>query len=327
MSADAGRRILITGAYGFVGLHLAAQLREMFGSGAVLGLTSITAETHPAFGAFEALDVTDETAVASAIARFQPTHVVHLAGLAVVAAASANPALAWRVHLFGTLNVANAILAYAPHCVLLSVGSGQVYGTSARAGRLLDENVVLAPGNGYEVTKAAADLAVGALTGQGLRSVRLRPFNHTGPGQTEQFVLPSFGMQIARIEAGLQAPVVRVGNLEAERDFLDVRDVTRAYGLAIAKSDELPPGIVLNIASGQPRSIRALLDQLLGMARVPIKVEADPARMRPSDTPRFVGESALAQRLLGWRPAYSIEQTLASVLDDCRERIASAHSR
>ena len=329
MAADGGRKILITGAYGFVGLHLVVQLRDMFGSSARLSPTSLTAQTHPEFGAFEALDVTDEQAVAQAIAQFQPTHVVHLAGLAAVTAASTkvNAALAWRVHLFGTLNVANAILAHAPDCVMLSVGSGQVYGGSARTGLLLSENTVLAPSNGYEVTKAAADLAVGALTGQGLRSVRLRPFNHTGPGQTEDFVLPSFGMQIARIEAGLQAPVVRVGNLDAERDFLDVRDVTRAYGLAIEKAHELPAGIVLNIASGQPRRIRDLLDQMLQLARVPIAVEADPARMRPSDTPRFVGEAELAQRLLGWRPAFSMEQTLGSVLNDCRERVASANAR
>jgi GDP-4-dehydro-6-deoxy-D-mannose reductase len=327
VSADAGKKILITGAYGFVGLHLVAQLRSRYGQGLALCLTSKSAETHPVLGGFKALDVTDEAEVSNAIARFSPTHVIHLAGLAAIPMAAANANLAWQVHLNGTLNVANAILSHAPGCTLLNVGSGQVYGESARKGLLLDENALLAPGNGYEVTKAAADLAVGALARQGLHGIRLRPFNHTGPGQTEDFVLPSFAMQIARIEAGLQQPVVHVGNLDAERDFLDVRDVTNAYVLAVEKSAELPPGVVLNIASGSPRRIRDLLDHLVGLARVPIKVELDPTRMRPSDTPRFVGEARLAHRLLGWSPQYTIETTLADVLSDCRERVAASQNR
>jgi nucleoside-diphosphate-sugar epimerase len=187
--------------------------------------------------------------------------------------------------------------------------SGQVYGASARSGRPLDEDILLAPTNEYAVTKAAADLAVGALAEQGLRCVRIRPFNHTGPGQSENFLVPSLAMQIARIEAGLQAPVISIGNFEAERDFLDVRDVTAAYAIAVAKSDAVPSGTILNIASGTPRRIRDVLDVLLALSHVAITVKQEPKRMRPSETLRLVGDATRARLLLGWSPEHNEDQS------------------
>ena len=324
MSSAADLRILVTGANGFVGPHLVDQVRRRFGDRTEFYLSSMVPAIHAQIGAIHELDVTNSPSVEAAISEFAPTHVVHLAGLAAITTANANAQLAWDVHLFGTLNVANAILKRAPDCVMLSVGSGQVYGASARTGQPLDEATLLVPTNNYEVTKAAGDLGVGALTGQGLRSVRLRPFNHTGRGQSLDFVIPSLAMQIARIEAGLQPPSVKVGNLEAERDFMDVRDVTAAYSSVISNAAGIPPGTILNIASGIPRRIHDLLDRLLAMSRVPIAVEADPQRMRPSDTPRFVGDGSLARRLLDWSPQYTIDATLADVLDDCRLRVSNA---
>lgn len=321
MSRSQDIRLLITGANGFVGHHLGAVLRQNLGDDLVIAATSRLKGFSPALGVIDTLDVTDADAVEQTIARFQPSHIIHLAGIAALRAVVANTALAWQVHLFGTLNVANAVLGQAPHCTLLFIGSGQVYGASARSGRLLDEVTLLAPTNGYQVTKAAADLALGALAAQGLRCIRLRPFNHTGPGQTEDFAIPSFAMQIARIEAGRQPPVLSVGNLEAERDFLDVRDVTAAYALAVAKSGELASGTILNIASGIPIRIRDILDQLLALSDTTITVEQDPERMRASDTPRFVGDASKARHCLGWAPRYGLKQTLLSVLDDCRSRI------
>ena len=317
MSAPVELRVLVTGAVGFVGPYTVEALRRLPGTVHVFP-TSLDACSHPRMGAVTALDVTDQAAVVRCVRDLRPTHVVHLAGLAATAAANAQEALAWQIHLFGTLNLAHAVLDNAPECVLLNVGTGQVYGATARSGGVLDEGALLAPTSGYEVTKAAGDLAVGALASKGLRSIRLRPFNHTGPGQVGDFVIPSFASQIAMIEAGAQAPIVKVGNLEAERDFLDVRDVTAAYALAVAKSAAIAPGTILNIASGTPRKIRSVLDTLVSMSRVPITVEADPARMRPSETPRYVGDAALARRLLGWSPQFAFETTLADVLDDCR---------
>ena len=236
----------------------------------------------------------------------------------------ADPQNTWRIHVQGALNVAHAILDNAPDCWLIHVGSGLVYGESAKPGLPLDENTLLAPIDDYGVTKAAADLALGALSRRGLKCIRLRPFNHTGPGQTEAFVVPAFAMQIARIEAGLAPPVIRVGNLDAERDFLDVRDVAKAYALVALNSDDLAPNTIFNIASGIPRRIGDILDQLLAQSSVKIVTEQDAQRLRPSDLPRIVGDASRARTRLGWAPEHPFEETLAAVLNDCRARVAQA---
>ncbi|MDZ5699960.1 GDP-mannose 4,6-dehydratase [Chelativorans sp. M5D2P16] len=313
--------VLITGGAGFVGSHVVQALRQVFGDRADLIVTSKGAAHADAKG-LHTLDVTDREAVRGAIEHWQPAHVIHLAGVAAPRAAAADPDLAWRVHVFGALNLAHAILDKAPHCQLVHVGSGLIYGDSARAGVPLDESAVPAPLDDYGVTKAAADLAIGALAQRGLRSVRFRPFNHTGPGQSEDFVVPAFAMQIARIEAGLAEPVLRVGNLDSERDFLDVRDVALCYALAVAKADSIEPGTILNVASGKALRIGSILDMLLSLATSRIKVEPDPARMRASDIQRVVGDASRAQNLLGWKPSYRFEQTLADILDDSRHRVA-----
>jgi GDP-4-dehydro-6-deoxy-D-mannose reductase len=314
-------RVLVTGAQGFVGLYLAQALRHACGDATIIA-TGKTSGEHPLLGAVSALDVTDLSAVKTEIARCQPTHVVNLAGLAAPAAAASDPTTAWRVHVQGALNLASAILDEAPQCWLLNAGSGLVYGDSAKPGLPLDETALLAPVDEYAVTKAAADLALGALTRRGLKSIRFRPFNHFGPGQAETFVIPAFAMQIAQIEAGLAKPIIRVGNLDAERDFLDVRDVVNAYALAVRSADDMQaPGIILNIASGTPHRIGDILERLLGQSRVVITVEQDPARLRPSDLPRILGDAARARRTLGWAPAHTFDDTLAAVLDDCRARV------
>lgn len=320
-------RILVTGAGGFVGQHLVATLRQTFADQVDILLTALRSEQHPVLGSIESLDVTDRAAVSETIARFQPTHVVHLAGMAAIPAANEDPKAAWRVHVDGTLNVAWEILEQAPECTLLFAGSGHVYGVSANTGRPLDETALLAPVDDYSVTKAAADLALGALAGRGLRCIRFRPFNHTGPGQSEAFVVPSFAMQIARIEAGLAPPVIRVGNLDAERDFLDVRDVTAAYALAIREARNLPPGVILNVASGAPLRMGDILERLWALSYAEIAIEQDPTRLRPSDLPHIVGNAGLARDLLGWAPKYAFEDTLAAVLADCRARVGAPSSR
>ncbi|TIV64852.1 MAG: NAD-dependent epimerase/dehydratase family protein, partial [Mesorhizobium sp.] len=204
------------------------------------------------------------------------------------------------------------------------VGSGLVYGESAKTGRPLDESTLLAPVDDYAATKAAADLALGALSYRGLKCVRMRPFNHTGPGQTEAFAVPAFAMQIARIEAGLAPPVIRVGNLDARRGFLDARDIGNAYARAVLNSDKLAPNTIFNLASGLSWRMADILDLLLAQSSVKIVVEQDPLRMRPSDLPCIIGDATRARTLLGWAPEHSFEETLAAVLQDCRARVAQA---
>jgi GDP-4-dehydro-6-deoxy-D-mannose reductase len=315
-------RVLITGAGGFVGSYLADALRNHFKNDVTLVLTSQDGFEAPHIGTVEALDVTDPDAVEDAIKRVGPDSVVHLAGLAAVTAASANMDLAWKVHLNGSLNVAHAIMKHVPQCSLLYIGSGQIYGASARGGAALTEASLLAPTNVYGATKASADLAIGALAEAGLRCIRLRPFNHIGPGQSEDFAIPSFAMQIARIESSLAPPIVRVGNLEAERDFLDVRDVAAAYVQSIVHADTIANGTILNIASGVPHRMSEILGKLLALSKTSISVEEDSSRMRPSDTPHFIGDATKARKLLGWAPKFSLDDTLADVLDYSRTLVS-----
>jgi len=282
------RRILVTGSAGFVGQHLLPALRT-----ACPG-----AELHTA-----PFDVTDGAAAAAAVATAQPDAVVHLAAVAAISQARLDPGLAWNVNLTGTLNVARAIMAHAP---------------------ALDEGAVPAPLNTYAATKAAADLALGAMAAEGLRVVRVRSFNHTGPGQAPGFVVPAFAEQVARIAAGLQPPVLRVGALDPMRDFLDVRDVCAAYTLCLVHADALAPGTVLNVASGQPRRVGDVLTTLMKAAGVQAEVVTDAGRLRPTDIPIAAGDAALARRLLGWAPAIPWEQTIADVLADWQARVQQA---
>jgi GDP-4-dehydro-6-deoxy-D-mannose reductase len=165
-------------------------------------------------------------------------------------------------------------------------------------------------------SKAAADLALGAMTESGLRCIRFRPFNHTGLGQSENFALPNFALQIARIKAGLQEARMRVGNLDVMRDFLDVRDVASAYIQAALRSEQINPGEIFNVASGIPRRIRDVLDEMLRMSKVDVVVETDREKVRSTEIVRFVGDASKAQRLLDWTPKYSFEQTLREILED-----------
>lgn len=317
-------RILMTGAIGFVGLHLAAAIRSRFGEEAQLIPTALHAGSDPVLGEVVALDVTDAAAVSGIIAELQPTHVVNLAALAAPSAANADPSASWRVHLDGPRNIGRAILQAAPDCVLVHIGSGLAYGKNRPPIRPTAEDAVLAPTDEYGASKAAADLALGVLIARGLRCIRMRPFNHTGPGQTEAFVVPAFARQIARIEAGLTPPQMQVGNLDGQRDFLDVRDVAAAYAEVIARSDSLEAGLILNVASGLPRRIGDMLQQLLSMARIPIEVQNDPSRGRSDASDVIVGDAGRARSVLDWQPKIPFEQTLADVLDDQRAAVATA---
>ena len=311
-AAPAPHRILLTGGSGFVGQHLRAALARAYPR------TVLRAPT---------VDVRDAPAIAAMMAAEQPDVCVHLAAITTVAAAGRDEDLAWQVNLHGTLHLARAVLRHAPACQMLFVSSADAYGGPADGAAPIGEITPLAPTNVYAVTKAAADLALGSMAAQGLRVVRLRPFNHTGPGQSADFVVPAFARQIARIAAGLQPPLLEVGNLGTWRDFLDVRDVCAAYVACIDRRDVLEPGTVLNLCSGQARRIGDVLDELLALAGVTAEVRAASARLRSADTRRGFGNAARARALLGWVPTIPWSQTLRDVLAEWRTRTAAEQGK
>jgi GDP-4-dehydro-6-deoxy-D-mannose reductase len=268
-----------------------------------------------------AIDVQDPAAVGEAVRSISPDICVHLAAVAAISAARQDPDHAWNVNFHGALHVAHALLRHAPGCQMLFVSSADGYGTSFTSGAALDECAPLAPVSVYAQTKAAADIELGKLARRGLRVVRLRAFNHTGPGQSADFVVAAFARQIARIEAGLQPPSIEVGNLETWRDFLDVRDVCGAYVAAITKRDLLIPGAILNVASGQPRRVRDVLTGLARVAGIEPEVRVDASRIRANDIRLAAGDASRTRALLGWSPAVPWEQTLLDVLNDWRDRV------
>jgi GDP-4-dehydro-6-deoxy-D-mannose reductase len=313
------RTILVTGASGFVGRHLRPALRACFPEARLVGARH--GKALEGWDASTDFPLDDGAALRAALHAIRPDGLVHLAALASVGQSFADPLTVWEVNLGGTLRLAEAVRAAAPDCRCVFASTAEVYGLSFQAGLPLDEDAPMRPANPYAASKAAADLAVGEASLRGLRALRLRPFNHSGPGQAPAFVLPAFARQVARIEAGLQPPVMEVGALDRWRDMLDVRDVCRAYALALSRFDELPNGTALNLATGHPQRISDLLDALLARATRPITVRPSPALLRPTDVLSASGNARAARDRLGWAPEHSIKDTLEAVLADWRTRV------
>ncbi len=308
-------RILITGADGFAGRHLAHELAD--GEHELHG-TCFRAINSPAPAVtYHPLDLRDESAVADLIGEVAPDQVYHLAAMANVAQSysAAWATLENNIHAQVNLFVGCLNHQLAPRMVIVS--SGDIYGD--QLSEAATENLPFRPSNPYSVSKVTQDMLALQfhLTNQ-LPIMRARPFNHLGPGQSRGFVAPDIAMQIAQIEAGLQEPVIRVGALTPERDFSDVRDVVRAYHLIMERGT---PGTAYNIASGTPRTIQSLLDQLLAHSSAEIGVQVDAARLRPGSVSRSWGSAARLHAETGWQPMIPLEQSLLDVLNDWRERV------
>ncbi len=312
-------RVLITGASGFVGRHLIDALAALPDTPEIVAGTYGEEATDFVQARAVPLDVTDAERTLALIQTEKPTHVMHLAGISVISQANRDVRKTWDVNTQGTLNVVLAIKEGAPACRLLFCSSAQVYGGSFRSGKPLAEDAPLDPENLYAASKAAADILVGQMAKAGLRAIRLRPFNHTGPGQRPGMAIASFASQIAAIERGAQQPVMKVGNLSVQREFLDVRDVVAAYALAIQHFDRLPNGSVFNIASGEAIGIDTILQMLLKMSSKEITVVQDPNLVRPNETPVMTGNGEAARRALEWVPRRTLRDTLTSMLDYYRE--------
>ena len=299
-------RAMVTGGMGFVGLHLVAHLRDAGDDVTVL-------DHH----GDRSVDITDGPSVAAVIAEAAPEAVYHLAGWADVGASWSHPETVFRVNAEGTLHVLQSCIA-ASVTRVLAVASADVYGVVTEPELPLTEASPLRPTSPYAASKLAADaLAQQAFLGHGLGVIRVRPFNHLGPGQSEQFVAPAIAARIARAERD-GTPTIPVGNLSARRDVTDVRDVVRAYRLLVERGE---PGEVYNVCTGQDLAIQTLADLLVGLARQPIELVTDPSLLRPVDLPVLRGDASKLRTATGWEPAIPIEQTVADLLDDMRDRV------
>ncbi len=310
-------RALITGVQGFAGPHLIELLRaetdwELYG----LSRT----QRPPAIGYHAvSVDLRDRDRLHTVVAEIAPTHVFHLAAQSHVPTSHTDGGATLLNNIIGQTNLLDACRALPSAPRMLIVGSGEEYGRAKPEQMPLREDSPLNPTSPYAVSKIAQDyLGLQYFTSYGLPVVRVRPFNHIGPGQGERFVVPAFARQIARIEAGQQEPVVRVGNLEARRDFVDVRDVIRAYHLALTRGE---PGEVYNIGGGAVVSIGEVLAMLLALSSRAIAVEPNPGLMRPSDVPLFVADSTRLREATGWAPTIPFERSLQDILDWWRAQL------
>lgn len=304
-------RILITGARGFVGSHLMSELKIAYPDAQLFPLSQV------ACSGYIQQDITDGIGLSDVVRRIQPDLVVHLAAQSTV---TAQPAKTWKVNAGGAIALAEAIAAHAPTATVLNVSSSEVYGRSFLSGAV-DENAQTQPMSAYGRTKMAAETIFADILSPTNRLIHVRPFNHTGPGQDERFVVPSFAAKIVRIENGRERNPIKVGNLESHRDFLDVRDVVRAYLSLLACSEQLPIRSVFNICSGQSICIRTVLDTLISFASVPIQVEQDPSLLRPSDIPLAQGDYSLLQKQTGWKPKITFQETLLGILSEYRLKL------
>jgi nucleoside-diphosphate-sugar epimerase len=289
-------RVMVTGASGFVGRRL---------------LPRLAAAGHVARGTDRETDIADRGALAAALDAFRPDAVVHLAALSSVAHSLRAPEDCYRINFLGTRALLASVADRAPEARVLLVGSADAYTATHPETAPLDESTPLRPRSPYARTKAAAEMLGRLAADAGLDVVCIRAFNHTGAGQSDQFVVSSFARQVAAIRSGRAEPCLRVGNLDSVRDFLHVDDVVDAY---LALLDRRVPAAVYHVAGSFGVPIRAVLDALLGIAGIEARVEVDPARFRPTDW--LVGDASRLRAATGWRPRVALEDLLREVYED-----------
>jgi GDP-4-dehydro-6-deoxy-D-mannose reductase len=319
-------RVLITGISGFAGSFLAEYCLAQPGVevfGVVRARTRLGhAAPLAAQVAFCEADLRDAGAVDRVVAQTRPDVVFHLAAQAFVPAAFDDPVGTLLDNAVGQLNLTQAILRRCPQARVLVVGSAAEYGLVRPEENPVDESVPLRPTDPYGVSKAAQDLyAFQYFISHQLQAVRVRPFNHTGPRQSDAFVASRFARQIAAIEAGLIPPELLVGNLTAVRDFSDVRDIARAYFLAATEGE---PGEVYNLGSGRGVQIKDLLGILAAYCRVPFTIRDEPALHRPLEVPALVCNAAKFRARCRWEATIPLEQTLLDLLNYWRAHLAGS---
>jgi GDP-4-dehydro-6-deoxy-D-mannose reductase len=316
-------RALVTGASGFVGGHLCEHL--VAEGDQVVGI-SAGGEWPPDLShlnwsvRIERLDITEgvEDDLEDLIVRKQPEVIYHLAAQSNPQQSLDDPRGTWTLNLVGTLNLLEAVRAagrFHPSPRVILVSSGTCYGDPAPEHIPVREDCPLRPNNPYAASKAAADLlGIQHHLAHGTDAIVVRPFNHAGPRQSPRYVLAALAAQVAEVEAG-RKECVEVGNLDVVRDFTDVRDVVRGYRLLAHRGTA---GEIYNLGSGRGTKIADALEHLRTLAARPVDVRVDPARVRPVDLPLLVADAGKLRAATGWEPAYSIERTLADMLESCR---------
>ena len=306
-------RVLVTGAGGFVGRHLCEHLTARGDQAIPIGWPASSTQDGT-----KSVDVTDAQAVRDAVEAAQPDAIVHLAGLSSVAASHRDPSRTFAVNALGAVNVLAAVQQIAPAARVLLVGSSEMYGPLAPGSRATEDSP-LHPVSPYASSKVAAEVAgFQFYRGRNLAVISARPFNHVGRGQRTDFVVPSFAEQIASIRRGRTSAVLRVGNLDAVRDFSHVADVVEAYRLLLQSGE---PGQAYNVCSGEGRSIGGVLQRMIELAGVKVHIEVDRSRFRASELPSLVGDPVKLQRL-GWRASRTLDDALRDALAHAESTLA-----
>ena len=314
-------KALITGISGFAGSHLAEFLIDkgykVYGTFYDKSTFSNLDGFIDKIKLFEC-DIRNYNDLKQIIKKVQPDEIYHLAAISFIPTALKNPKITFDTNLYGTLNLYKATIELKFNPKILFVGSADEYGLVNEKNIPINENCPLKPLNPYSISKASADfLSSFYYKNYHFNIVRVRPFNHIGPRQAPDFVCSDFVKQIAEIEKDLKEPIIKVGNLEVKRDFTDVRDVVRAYWLAIQKGE---PGEVYNICSGKITKIYDLLNKLLSISKKKIEIKKDSKRIRPSDNPIIQGDYLKFRNKCGWNPEILFDKTLRDIFEHWRER-------
>jgi len=317
-------RVLITGITGFAGSHLAEYILSEHSGDRVFGFVRWRSRMDNILHIkdkvelYEA-DLKDVISLKKALAEIKPDRIFHLAAQSFVPASWKLPIETFAINALGQINLFEAVLSLKLDPRIQIAGSSEEYGHVNPDEVPMKETNPLRPLSPYAVSKVAQDLlGYQYFMSYSLKTVRTRGFNHTGPRRGDVFVTSNFAKQLAEIEKGKTKPVIYVGNLEAKRDFTDVRDIVRAYWLAAAKGK---PGEVYNIGSGRTMAMKDMLDILLSLSKAKVKVEVDPARLRPSDVPILYADCSKFVSLTKWKPRIPLEKTFKDLLDYWRERV------
>lgn len=317
-------KVLITGITGFAGSHLADYILQNHPGVKVYGMVRWRSRMDNVKHILDKIvlveaDLKDYISIRNIIKEIKPDYIFHLAAQSFVPTSWKLPQETLQINVLGQVNILEAIKELKLDTVIQIAGSSEEYGLVYENELPIKETNPLRPLSPYAVSKITQDfLGYQYFKSYGIKAVRTRGFNHTGPRRGDVFVSSNFAKQIAEIEKGKREPVIYVGNLEAIRDFTDVRDMVRAYWLAVEKGE---PGDVYNICSGRGLKIREVLEILLNYSKVKVEVKVDPARLRPSDVPVLIGDNSKFVKKTGWKPEIPIERTLKDLLDYWRERI------